>query len=199
MIRIIFDIFSVLLPKERKKILLYQILLIFMSFLEIASVYSIAPFVGLVSKQLNIENVALFQNMANIFGIYDNTKFIVFFGFIVFFIYLIGILFSIVTTFLVTRFSNLISQRLSTRFYERILKKDLIDFLEKNSSKITSEIAFDCERVNSLIWRMMLVNFFFIKSLIIIISLLFYNFKVTATIILLLLICYLGIFIFFKK
>lgn len=198
MVYIIAKLISSLSRKQKINLFLIQILLIIMSFFEILSIYTIAPFMGYISGVLPIENSKYLQFLFTIFKT-DKDNFIYLFGVTLLGIYLFSILLGVLSQILSTRFGNKVGAQISYNMFINYINKSPSFFLSNNSSEISSALFNDSARVNMIVIRMMLINISLFRASLIIIALLFYNFQVTFVITLTLSVVYLVIFILLKR
>ena len=73
-------LFSLLSPSQRRNLFLLQFLVIFMAFAEIASVFSIGPFIALIGNLDQLNGDGLIAEAYKFSGITDQNNFIIAFG-----------------------------------------------------------------------------------------------------------------------
>lgn len=198
MIKIIYQLFDALTKKQKNNLFIIQILLIFMSLIEVISIYSIAPFIGYVSGALNVNNSAflgLFISFLNI----NESQITVYLGVSVVFLYCFSILISIIVQLQTIKFGNKLGAEISTSVFKNYLNKDILFFKNKNSSFLTNSVFNDTSRVTGIILKTMSANLHLSKSIIIITGLFIYDSITTLSIMIILAILYISIFTLLKK
>jgi HlyD family secretion protein len=73
MLQTLLNLFSLLAPKQKFRLLLLQFLVIISSFLEVISVLSIGPFMTVVADPEIITSNAYFGELKTIFGLSENV------------------------------------------------------------------------------------------------------------------------------
>ena len=169
-----------------------------MSFFEILSIYTIAPFMGFVSGVISIENSSFLKLLTGPLNIAEENL-IYFLGMILLMIYSFSIFLGVMSQILSTRFGNNIGAQISNNMFLNYLNKPPSFFLNSNSSEVSSALFNDSARVNMIVVRVMLINISLFKAFIIVLALLFYSLKITLVITVTLTFVYLIIFTLLKK
>ena len=178
MLTTIISLFSVLQKKNKIKLFYVQLLLLISALFEVASIFIIAPFMGLVAGNVDPDTSTFILYVKKFLNINEINDLIFATGFITLFVFAISALVSISTTFILTYFGNRIGAEISTSLYNLYLSKPYLFHLNKNSSDLTSKISFDAERTTSIFLRVLATNSGIIKSASIVTALLIYNYKV---------------------
>ena len=150
MLKIIISLFSVLQKKNKIKLFYIQLLLLISAFFEVASIFIIAPFMGLVAGNVDPDTSTFILYVKKFLNINEINDLIFATGFITLFVFAISAFVSISTTFILTYFGNRIGAEISTSLYNLYLSKPYLFHLNKNSSDLTSKISFDAERTTTI-------------------------------------------------
>ncbi|MHB1947376.1 MAG: ABC transporter ATP-binding protein [Gammaproteobacteria bacterium] len=136
-IRKLYYLFS---PRERYQTGLIILAMIGMAILDVTGIASIMPFMYIVA------NPASLEQHGKLFAIYQTLHFVnpryflLFLGFLTLFILLIANTYTILTTWLMTRFATLREYRLSQRLLKKYLMEDYAFFLTQNSAILSNTI-----------------------------------------------------------
>ncbi len=141
------NLFLYLNKKQKNKFIILQIVVVFNSFIEILGVSSILPFISLVSNENIIFENDTFSKIYLFFNFSDVNEFILFSGFLVFFLLLLSTISSITTTVLLANFANQIAAELSNRLFKHYINQNWIYHLNTSSSLILNNIYHECSRV----------------------------------------------------
>ncbi len=178
MLSTLFDLFLVIKKKNRIKLIYIQLLLLTSAFFEVASIFVIAPFMGLVAGSIDPNNSVFISYIQKILNIEGTNDLIFATGFITLFVFTLAAVISIFTIYILTYFGNKIGAEISTDLYNLFLSKPYLFHLNNNSSDLTSKISFDAERTTSIFLRILATNAGIIKSISIVTALIIYNYKV---------------------
>lgn len=175
-------IFSLLTPMERKQACWIFVAMLGMALLDVVGVASIMPFMAVVSNANHLEEhakiYALYQALP-----FNNVRcFLLFLGFIVLGILLLGNSYTIMTTWLMTRFATMREFTLSKRLLEKYLSQPYTFFLQQNTANLNSNIF---SQISAVVMGMLMPALQVIAKLIVVVlmlSLLFYvNFLLALT------------------
>ena len=194
------NIKKILLLGKKKDVILLQLLIIFSSILELTSLISIIPFLGLITNDNFIsqnEYMLYFFNYLN----FENTEnFIIFFGFITLFFFISSTFIILFTRFKLIQFNEKFAVILNNYFYKNFLKRDSYFFFNNSSNYIMRTLNDDTFRVvNGVIKPTLNLVARGLLASLVIFSLLIYNYQVTIILFLILLITYFIIFNKFKS
>lgn len=196
--KIVKDIWEILDSRSKLTIVILQFFLIGSSLLETLSIIILAPFMGLISGELKVEESKFLNFLFELSNVnYD--QFIFYFGIIVLIFFLLSNLINIITVYFINFFSERIGAKISTRLYNIYIRKPYDFHLEISSSEIVNKIAYDADRLYSIIKRILQSNSDFFKCIFIVIALIIYNFKVAISLTLIFSSIYIIIYIFLEK
>lgn len=157
MIHIINNLFTTLGKKFVKNFILFQILIIISSMLEILSIISIGPFVAVFfNKNLIFENEKI-KYIYSYFDFSNQESFLIFLGTFSFAIILISLIISIFVNWRLIIFSQNLGYNLSNRLFNFFLNKNWIFFLKNQKNKLISKIQNDVIRLTNEILRSLLI------------------------------------------
>ena len=150
MFKIIVEFFSLLTPSQRKRFYVLQVMIVIMTFVEIVSIISIAPFMALVGDLSVLERDNLLS-MLYLKSNLDIFEFIFYLGLIVLITLATAAIVSMYITWRLSMFAPKIGAEISHRLYSYYLDKDLLFHTMGSSSDLTKKIAKETERVSQLI------------------------------------------------
>jgi len=135
-----------LTPSQRKRFYVLQVMIVIMTFVEIVSIISIAPFMALVGDLSILER----DNLLSMLYLKSNLgtfEFIFYLGLIVLITLVIAAIVSMYITWRISMFAPKIGAEISHRLYSYYLDKDLLFHTMTSSSDLTKKIAKETERV----------------------------------------------------
>ncbi len=200
MLKKIFFIFDELKKfKNSHDIKLILLFTLIASFLEIFGLSAIGTFLSALSSDLN-ENNILLDTIKKLFSIESRNELFRIFGYIVIFSFiLINILNAYIFSF-ITKRSNAYVSFLSTALFQKYLGKNYFFFTKENLPNLTKNIINETHTViNNIIFPIFLLISKVVTTVIIIIFLFLYSFKVTSLLFIILSTSYITIYIFFKS
>ena len=146
MFKIIIEFFSLLTPSQRKQFYVLQILIVIMTFVEILSILSIAPFMALIGDISILEKDNLLASLYLKFNL-DEYEFVFYTGIFVLFSLTIAAIVSMYIAWRLAMFAPKIGAEIAHRLYSYYLDKDLLFHASGSSSYLTKKIAIETERV----------------------------------------------------
>ncbi len=200
MLKKIFFIFDELNKfKNSHDIKLILIFTLIASFLEIFGLSAIGTFLSALSSDLN-ENNILLDTIKKLFSIESRNELFRIFGYIIIFSFiLINVLNAYIFSF-ITKRSNAYVSFLSTALFQKYLGKNYFFFTKENLPNLTKNIINETHTViNNIIFPIFLLISKVVTTLIIIIFLFLYSFKVTSLLFIILSASYIIIYLFFKS
>ena len=188
-------ILSLLNLKQKISLFFLQLLIVITSLLESLGIFSIAPFISMIAnpesiKSFNIpfSSIDLIERF-NLYSVKDYGYFLIIFFF------LISVL-NIFTSWLIIKFSEQISLYFTTSVYKEYLNKPYKFFLDNNTSVLISKIILESYRVTGgVIKGLMTFNSKLSIAIIIFLTLLVFNFKITLLIFTILALMYICVII----
>lgn len=152
-------LYQLLTVKQRKALLRLQLLVLFTAISEVFSVAIIAGFMAIISNFQLIEDNSILSGLKNALNIENNLDYIVIIGILVLLILTFSTIASIYTIWRVSMYAAQIGEDLATRLYSHYMHQPWIFHSDNNSSRLTSKIASESNRVtNQIIHPVMQMN-----------------------------------------
>ena len=175
MFKFIKEFFSLLTISQRKKFFLFQFFIVIMSFVEIVSIISIAPFMALVADPtiLNQENLlATLYLKSNL----ESYEFIFYLGLVVLVFLTISTIVSMIIAWSLSMFAAKIGTDIANRLYAHYLDQEWLFHTVESSSLLTKKITTESNRVgNQIVAPLMQMNARFILVFFIILVMFLYD------------------------
>ncbi|TCB72057.1 ABC transporter ATP-binding protein [Acinetobacter sp. ANC 4216] len=147
------QLWQILSPLDKRKIIYVFILVMGMAFIESAGVISIMPFLAVLSNPGVVESNHYLKLLYGFTETPNKQSFILYLGFLSLFIVICSTVFKIVTLYVVNRFSSLQRHYFSTRLLKIYLQQNYEFFIQRNSSTLVKNILSEADQ---LIWTMVL-------------------------------------------
>ena len=147
MLKIIIELFSLLTANQRRRFYMLQILVVIMSFAEIASIASIVPFMALVGdlsilEKDNLLAVLYFESNLN-----NPYEFIFYLGIFVLITLVIAASVSMFVAWRLSMFATQVGVEIADRLYSYYLNQDWLFHTTGSTSNLTKKIAVEAPRV----------------------------------------------------
>ena len=197
MIKILKNFFSVLTKKQKTFFYRLQIVLIVSSIFEILSITGLAFFLSFI---LDLNNFLNKFHSTTYFSYFNNQQMVMLFGVCVIFLFLISNFFNIFSIKFQNSFIEYIGSDFAQRLFNFYISQDYLYFVKKDSNILLKNITADVSRFTDQFLRG-IVNLLsrVVTCLFIFIALLFYNYKITLSVFLIILSFYIIIRHVFKK
>lgn len=147
------QLWQILSPLDKRKVIYVFILVMGMAFIESAGVISIMPFLAVLSNPNVVESNSYLKQLYDFTGAANKQNFILYLGFLSLFIVICSTIFKIVTQYAVNRFASLQRHYFSTRLLKTYLQQNYEFFIQRNSATLVKNILSE---VDQLIWTMIL-------------------------------------------
>lgn len=147
------QIWNILSPLDRRKVIYVLLLVMGMACIESASVISIMPFLAVLSNPQIVETQPLLATIYAFIGADSVKQAIVCLGVISLIIVISSAVFKMITQYAVNRFSSLQRHYFSTRLLKIYLQQNYEFFIQRNSSVLVKNILSE---VDQLIWNLIL-------------------------------------------
>lgn len=147
------QVWQILSPLDKRKVIYVLILVMGMAFIESAGVISIMPFLAVLSNPDIVESNYSLKLMYDFTGATSKQNFIVYLGFLSLGIVIFSTIFKISTQYAVNRFASLQRHYFSTRLLKIYLQQNYEFFIQRNSATLIKNILSE---VDQLIWTMIL-------------------------------------------
>lgn len=194
------ELWNILTPLDKRKLLFVLVLVIIMAVIEAIGVVSIMPFLAVLANTSAIENNILLNKFFYILAAKDTRQFIAYLGCISLGIVIFSTIIKIITQYTLYRFSNLQRHYFSTRLLGIYLQQPYEFFLEKNSSTLIKNILSEVdELVRGIIQPILFLIAYSVVIICMIAVLVFYDFVMAITTALTLMFFYTAIYLIVKK
>ena len=147
------QLWHILSPLDKRKVIYVFILVMGMAFIESAGVISIMPFLAVLSNPNVVESNSYLKQLYDFTGAANKQNFILYLGFLSLFVVMCSTVFKIVTQYAVNRFASLQRHYFSTRLLKTYLQQNYEFFIQRNSATLVKNILSE---VDQLIWTMIL-------------------------------------------
>ncbi|ANB02215.1 ABC transporter ATP-binding protein [Ectothiorhodospira sp. BSL-9] len=126
--------------RDRSKVVILMILMIFTAFMQTAGVASVMPFLAVLSDPEVVHSNSLLSTLFEWFGFESTDRFLYFLGVAAFVIFLTGTALQAFTHWAITRFGHMQQYELSRRLMGDYLRRPFIFFLGRNSGDLAKTI-----------------------------------------------------------
>ena len=143
-------IFFLLGREDKKNTFLLLLLILIVSILDVLGVASILPFIAVLANPSIVESNELllfFFQFSNFLGVETINHFLIFLGFVVFFLLIISLLARALVSFALVNFALTREYIISKKFIEGYLHQPYEWFLNKNSSQIGKNLLSEISLV----------------------------------------------------
>jgi ATP-binding cassette, subfamily B, bacterial PglK len=144
---------------NREKVVLYrlQILVVLTAFCEVASIMTIGMFLSLMNDAGGSEG--RWATIIPILDFQSEQSFLIFAGIVALIVIAVSSSISMVTAWSLSMFGARLGAQLAVRLYQYYLHKDWLFHVDVNSSKLTGNIAQECQRVSTgVIFHLLRIN-----------------------------------------
>ena len=194
------DFLKILSKKQLHELIIIQILIIVMSIFELISIASIAPFMAIVSDTSLINESSLIQYIYNYFHFKSDNDFMIFLSLVVFSLFILSVIVSILTTWQLLRYSQKVGAEISISLFSHYLNQDWLFHSKNSSNEFSRKIFEEVKRLTGgIIQPLLHLNNKVILTTFMIIALLFYNFNIAIITLIIFGVFYLLIFLLLRK
>lgn len=141
------QLWQILSPLDKGKVLYVLILVMGMAFIESAGVISIMPFLAVLSNPSIVSSNQYLQLMYDLMGGGAEQIFIVKLGFLSLSVVIFSAFFKVITQYAVNRFSNLQRHYFSVRLLKIYLKQNYEFFIQRNSATLSKNILSEVDQL----------------------------------------------------
>jgi ABC-type multidrug transport system fused ATPase/permease subunit len=176
MYKLIRELFSLLTPRQRARLLRLQILVVIMSITEIAGIVSIAPFMAIVSDMSRLEGTGKLAQIYNASGFSSPTDFLFWLGIAVLAILVVGSVISMLTTWRLLVYGQAVGEQISSRLFRYYLGQPWLFHATHSSAILNKQITQEGYRVTEgIIQPLMHLNAKFALAALMSLAILAYN------------------------
>lgn len=141
------QLWQILTPLDKRKLLLVLALVMIMALIEAAGVVSIMPFLAVLSNPKIIESSAILKKLYELFSSNTPQQFIMYLGVISLIVVVISTCVKILTQFVLNRFSSLQRHYFATRLLKIYLQQNYEFFIQRNSSTLIKNILSEVDEL----------------------------------------------------
>jgi ABC-type multidrug transport system fused ATPase/permease subunit len=141
------QLWQILTPLDKQKLLLVLALLMIMALIEAAGVVSIMPFLAVLSNPKIIESTAILKILYAFFHSATPQQFIMYLGILSLVIVIVSTGVKILTQYALNRFSSLQRHYFSTRLLKIYLQQNYEFFIQRNSSTLIKNILSEVDQL----------------------------------------------------
>ena len=173
------------------KIKKLQFLILLNSLLEIFSVVIVIPFIYLITNPDKFLENNIVKKISDVIGVSDLEEFSIIYISAIILVYLFSMLLNLYSIAKIKLISANIGVEISQNLFTDFLNNDFIFFTKNSNSELIKKINNDCTRFSAnVITPLLTINARLVTSLLIIVTLLIYNYKVTLILILIFFVLY---------
>lgn len=170
------ELYSLLTAEQRRKLLRLQILVVLMSFAEIAGVVSIGPFMALVGDMGQLQGDGIMGEVYRASGFSEPRAFLFWLGIGVMVVLTCAALVSMFTIWRLSMYGARVGAQLSSRLYKHYMHQSWLFHAGGSSSQLTNQIAQQAQRITtSIINPLMRMNAKLVMALFMVIAIFLYN------------------------
>jgi len=159
MLSTIKELYVLLTPQQRRRLLKLQVLVVLMAFAEIAGVLAIGPFMTIAGDASRLQGEGLPAQLFQASGFEDPGTFIFVTGIAVLAVLAGAACVSMYTTWRLSMYASQVGAELSVRLYKHYMHQPWLFHASGSSSQLTNKISQECLRVtNNIIAPLMQMN-----------------------------------------
>ncbi|QTP57377.1 ABC transporter ATP-binding protein [Billgrantia antri] len=151
MLRQLRELYSLLAPRQRRRLLRLQGLIVLMAFAEVIGVISIGPFMALVGDMSRLQGEGWLGQAYRLSGADSPQHFLSLMGLGVLLVLLVAALFSMYTTWRLSLYGAQVGAELSSRLYRYYLHQPWLFHASGSSSRLINRVAQETQRVTTKI------------------------------------------------
>ncbi|MDE2421515.1 MAG: ATP-binding cassette domain-containing protein [Gammaproteobacteria bacterium] len=141
------QLWQILTPLDKRKLLLVLALVMIMAFIEAAGVVSIMPFLAVLSNPSVIESNTLLKKLYYLSSSNTPQQFIMYLGFVSLIIVVFSTCIKVLSQYALNRFSSLQRHYFATRLLKIYLQQTYEFFVQRNSSALITNILSEIDHL----------------------------------------------------
>ncbi|MFC3285533.1 ABC transporter ATP-binding protein [Litchfieldella rifensis] len=170
------SLYFLLTKEQRKKLLWLQVLVVIMSFAQIASVISIGPFMAIVGDMSRLEGQGVLARLYQGSGLSSPFEFLFWLGIVVLVVLIMAAIVSMYTTWRMCMYGAKVGADISNRLFNYYMQQPWLFHVGGSSSTLTKQIAQECQRVSTgIIKPLMEMNAKLVLSVMMALAIFLYN------------------------
>lgn len=176
MLRQLKELYALLTKEQRRKLFRLQILVVLMSFAEVAGVAAIGPFMALVGDIGQLQGDGTIARLYQFSGLNEPREFLFWLGGGVLIVLVLSALISMFTIWRLSMYGARVGGELSSRLFNHYMHQPWLFHASGSSSQLTNQIAQECQRVtNAIINPLMQMNAKLMMALLMAAAIFIYN------------------------
>lgn len=158
---IVIRLYKLLSPQERRSAYKLLLMILVMGMFDMAGVASILPVMAVLTNPEVVQSNVYLSNVYQSLGFSDTKAFLLFLGIAFFLVFVCSIIFKILTTYALMRFTNMRNYSLSRRMVADYLRQTYDWFLNRHSSDLGKTVLSEVNEViqGALIPLMQLISY----------------------------------------
>lgn len=170
------ELYALLTADQRKKLLRLQVLVVLMSFGEIAGVLSIGPFMAVVGDMSRLQGDGTMARLYLASGFAEPRTFLLWLGIAVLVVLTGAALVSMYTVWRLSMYGARVGSELSSRLYKHYMQQPWLFHASGSSSQLTNKIAQESGRItNQIINPIMQMNAKLMMAMFMTVAIFIYN------------------------
>ncbi|WP_151961543.1 ABC transporter ATP-binding protein [Acinetobacter bereziniae] len=143
----IINVWKILTPLDKRKLIIVAVLAIFMTIIESLGVVSIMPFLAVLANPESVQQNFLLKKIYFLLNVKDTNQFILYLGMISLVIVIFSACIKIITQYALNRFTSLQRHYFSSRLLDIYLKQNYSFFIQRNTADLTKILLNDVDQV----------------------------------------------------
>lgn len=170
------ELYALLTADQRKKLLRLQVLVVLMSFGEIAGVLSIGPFMAVVGDMSRLQGDGTMAHLYLASGFAEPRTFLLWLGIAVLVVLTGAALVSMYTVWRLSMYGARVGSELSSRLYKHYMQQPWLFHASGSSSQLTNKIAQESGRItNQIVNPIMQMNAKLVMAIFMSVTIFIYN------------------------
>lgn len=145
------ELYTLLTREQRQKLLRLQVLVVLMSFAEIAGVVAIGPFMALVGDMNQLQGDGFIAEVYRLIGLDEPRIFLFWLGICVLIVLTASAVVSMFTVWRLAMYGARVGAELSSRLFHHYMHQPWLFHSSGSSSQLTNQIAQECQRVTGAV------------------------------------------------
>lgn len=151
MLRKLRELYLLLTTEQRRTLLRLQVLVVLMSFAEIAGVVSIGPFMAVVGDMSQLQGEGLLADAYRSSGLAAPRDFLFWLGIGILAVLTVAALISMYTVWRLALYGTRVGAELASRLFSHYMHQDWLFHSSGSSSQLTNQISQEAQRITSAI------------------------------------------------
>jgi len=145
------ELYRLLTPEQRGRLLRLQVLVVLMSIAEIAGVISIGPFMGLVGDMQQLQGDGMLADLYRASGLAEPRDFLFWLGVGVLGMLTLAAIISMITVWRLSLYGAQVGGELASRLFRHYMHQEWLFHSSGSSSQLTNQISQETQRITGAI------------------------------------------------